>query len=167
MRYHRAMPAKPRRVLFVCWGNICRSPTAEGVLRHLVDQRGVSDAIEVDSAGTIDFHGGEPPDPRMSQAAARRGYTLSGASRLIEPRDLEEFDLVLAMDRKNLADIEEVCGQRTENVRLLSDFLPAGPVEVPDPYFGGAEGFDTVLDLLEEACPRILDRLLGDAGHGD
>ena len=102
----------------------------------------------------------------MRSAAARRGYELNGASRLIEPEDYERFDLILAMDRKNLADIEEVCGPRPGHVRLFSDFLPDGPVDVPDPYFGGAAGFDTVLDLIEEASPRILEDLLESGGRG-
>ncbi|HEX9734024.1 MAG TPA: low molecular weight protein-tyrosine-phosphatase [Thermoanaerobaculia bacterium] len=151
----------PPSVVFVCMGNICRSPAAEGVLKALAAERGVAEGLRVDSAGTISYHAGKPPDPRMREAAARRGYRLDGRSRLFQAEDAERFDLVVAMDRENLADLEEICGRRPANARLLSDFLPAGsPTDVPDPYYGGARGFDVVLDLMEQACPRILDQLL-------
>lgn len=151
-------------VLFVCMGNICRSPAAEGVLKAVAAERGVAERVRVDSAGTIGFHAGKPPDPRMRQAAARRGYRLDGRSRRFQTEDAERFDLVVAMDRENLADLAEICGRRPANARLLADFLPPGsPTDVPDPYYGGAQGFDVVLDLMEQACPRILDHLLDGA----
>lgn len=154
----------PPSVIFLCMGNICRSPAAEGVLKALAAERGVAERVRVDSAGTISFHAGKPPDPRMLEAAARRGYRLDGRSRPFEAEDAERFDLVVAMDRENLADLAEICGRRPANARLLSHFLPPGsPTDVPDPYYGGARGFDVVLDLMEEACPRVLDHLLDDA----
>ena len=149
-----------RSVLFVCLGNICRSQTAEGVMRRRVAERGVADRVTVDSAGTGAYHVGEPADPRMRRAAERRGYDLDGVARQVEPGDLERFDLVVAMDRENLRDLRRLAGGGgCGHVRLLSDYLPAGaPVDVPDPYYEG--GFDRVIDLIEEACPGILDRLL-------
>ncbi len=163
MRYNSAMQSPEKNVLFVCWGNICRSPAAEGLMKSLVAEHGLETRVGVDSAGTISYHAGQPPDPRMREAAARRGYELEGSSRLIRPEDVDRFDLIVAMDRSNLADLDEILGDRPDNVRLLSEFLPAGsPVEVPDPYFGAGRGFDVVLDMLEEACPRLLDQLLGD-----
>ena len=157
-----AMPSTDARsLLFVCMGNICRSPAAEGVLKHLAAELGLDGRVEVDSAGTIAYHAGKPPDPRMRLAAEHRGIELNGRSRPFEPADAERFDLVVAMDRENLADIDAVCGERRPNVRLFSDFLPAGaPLDIPDPYYGGARGFEVVLDLLEQGCPAILESLL-------
>jgi len=152
-----------KRVLFVCLGNICRSPTAEGVMYHLLAERGLEGAVEVDSAGTIAYHAGEGADPRMQRAAAERGYSLDSISRQVEPEDFEAFDLVVAMDRSNREDLEAMAPDGTfGKVRLLSDFLSDGaPADVPDPYWGGAKGFGRVIDLIEEACPRILEELLG------
>jgi low molecular weight protein-tyrosine phosphatase len=149
-------------VLFVCLGNICRSQACEGVMRRLVAERGLDGEVAVDSAGTGDYHLGELADPRMRAAAAERGYELTHRARQVEPDDLDRFDLVLAMDRSNLRDLRRLAGDRTDHVRLLSDFLPHGSLaDVPDPYYGGAQGFESVLDLVEEACPRVLDHLLG------
>lgn len=150
-----------RSVLFVCWGNICRSPAAEGVMRHLVVERDLDDRIEIDSAGTIDAHQGESPDARMRRAASERGYILEGRSRPVVPEDFDRFDLVVAMDRSNLVDLESMVGGPHEHVLLLSHFLPdGGPVDVPDPYYGGGRGFEIALDMLTSACPVILDRLI-------
>lgn len=152
-----------KRVLFVCMGNICRSPTAEAVLRHAVAERGLDGAVEVDSAGTTRYHVGEPPDRRMRAAAERRGLRLEGSARQVTADDFGRFDLVVAMDRDNLADLEALAGGKPGNLRLFSDFLPDGePVDVPDPYYGGADGFDRVLDLVERGCPGILDHLLAE-----
>jgi len=149
-------------VLFVCLGNICRSPTAEGVMRHLVAERGLDGAVRIDSAGTGDYHVGEAADPRMRDAAASRGYRLDSRARQVAPEDFDRFDLVVAMDRDNLLDLRRLAGRHREGVRLFSDFLPDGaPRDVPDPYFGGARGFEEVLDLIETGCPAILDQLLG------
>jgi protein-tyrosine phosphatase len=160
--------SRRRGVLFVCMGNICRSPTAEGVVVRLADERGLAELVRVDSAGTIAYHEGEPPDRRMTEAAAARGHTLRGRSRPVRARDFEDFDLIVAMDRENLRDLEEMPGAAPGKLRLFSDFLPPGsPVDVPDPYYGGARGFDRVLDLVEQGTPAILDELLpGDQEPG-
>jgi protein-tyrosine phosphatase len=144
----------PVRLLFVCLGNICRSPTAEGVLRHLLAERGLEDQVEVDSAGTGGWHVGAAPDARATAAASRRGIDLAGAARQVVPADFEEFDLLLAMDGANLAELRRLAPAGTEHkLRLLA------PVDVPDPYYGGDDGFDVVLDLVTDACSRLLDEL--------
>ena len=149
-----------KSVLFVCLGNICRSPTGEGVLKYLVAQRGLEDQIMVDSAGTIGYHSGNPADTRMREHASKRGYDLQSLSRKINSHDLKRFDLVIAMDRENKSDILAI-DKTASNVRLLSDFLNDDwPTDVPDPYYGGADGFETVLDMVEAACPQILAELL-------
>ena len=151
----------PVSVLFVCMGNICRSPAAEGVFRHYVEQQGAAGDFYIDSAGTIDYHSGKPVDPRMRQAAASRGYALTSISRQVIPEDLDEFDLIAAMDRDNLWYLEELAGGPQAHIRLLGSFLPEGhdepgqAPEVPDPYYGGSQGFEDVLDMLERACPGI------------
>ncbi len=158
------MMHKTHSVLFVCMGNICRSPTGEGLFKAYVDGRGLSEMIHIDSAGTISYHTGNSPDARMTEAAARRGYELAGKARQITPQDFDRFDLIVAMDRENFSDIIALGGAQEGQVRLLSSFLPeGGPIDVPDPYYGGPEGFETVLDMIEQACPEILDRMLGSA----
>ena len=150
----------PKNVLFVCLGNICRSPAAEGVLRHLVAEKGLEERIRVDSAGTGSYHIGEPADARMMRAAARRGYELTSVARQITRADYDNFDLIVAMDRENLANLMERVPEQCFHVRLLTSFLPPDtPSDVPDPYYLGDDGFETVLDLLEEACPKILEYL--------
>ncbi len=158
----------PRRVLFVCLGNICRSPTAEGVMHDLIVERGLQEQVGVDSAGTIRYHNGEPADLRMQDTAARRGYTLASISRLFIPEDFDRFDLIIAMDRENLRDIRELETQPHDHVKLFSEFLPEGfPPDVPDPYLGEA-GFDRTLDIIEYGCPAILQYLLHwPALHGE
>lgn len=144
------------RILFVCLGNICRSPAAEGVMRRLLTERGLDGEIEVDSAGTGSWHIGEPADPRMREAASERGYELTSRGRQITAEDLDAYDLIVAMDRDNLRGIRRL-GSGRATVKLLSEYLDdAYPDEVPDPYFGGARGFETVLDMLEAAMERIL-----------
>jgi protein-tyrosine phosphatase len=144
------------RILFVCMGNICRSPTAEGVMRHLLAERGLEDEIEVQSAGTGGWHAGSPPDARSTRAAAARGITLEGAARQVTRADFEDFDLLVAMDRENLADLRAIAPPGTEHkIRLL---LGEGR-DVPDPYYGGPHGFENVLDLVETACEQLLDEL--------
>jgi protein-tyrosine phosphatase len=144
------------RILFVCMGNICRSPTAEGVMRHLLAERGLEDEIEVQSAGTGGWHAGSPPDARSTRAAAARGITLEGAARQVTRADFEDFDLLVAMDRDNLADLRAIAPPGTEHkIRLL---LGEGR-DVPDPYYGGPHGFEDVLDLVETACEQLLDEL--------
>ena len=149
-----------QRVLFVCLGNICRSPAAEGVFQKLLADRHLRDKIEVDSAGTSNYHTGKMADPRMRAAAAKRGYDLTSRARSFERNDLKLFDLIIAMDRENYRQIHGFTSDDATNVCLLSDFLgPPWPKDVPDPYFGEADGFEYVLDMLEAACPRILARL--------
>lgn len=151
-------------VLFVCMGNICRSPTGEAVFRHYVEQAGHADRIHIDSAGTIGYHVGHPPDPRMIEAAARRGYVLDSRARQVQRRDIDLFDLIVPMDHDNLLDVEALAGGPRPHIRMLGSFLNGGDNEraeaVPDPYYGGAAGFDAVLDMIESACPGILEHCL-------
>jgi protein-tyrosine phosphatase len=147
------------RVLFVCLGNICRSPTAEGVFRHLVTREGLTDRIQIDSAGTAAYHVGNPPDPRSQEAARRRGVDLSMLrARQAVRDDFHAFDYVLAMDRENLDDLRRICPPGHESrLKLFLDFAPqAGRRDVPDPYYGGGQGFETVLDLVEAASHGLL-----------
>lgn len=151
------------RVLFVCLGNICRSPTAEGVMRHLVEEAGLSHAVEVRSAGTHAYHAGEGADPRSARHARRRGYDLSTHRvRRVEASDFEEYDYVLAMDDDNLRNLRAVAakrgGARRTHVGLLLDLAPRVKFDqVPDPYATGDEGFELVLDIVESACEALLD----------
>lgn len=145
-------------VLFVCLGNICRSPTAHGVFEHKLREAGLAGRVRVDSAGTGDWHVGNPPDPRTVAAAARRGYDLSPLrARQVSGRDFEQFDYILAMDNSNLQALQRMKPARYSGV--LDLFLRQGgaPVlEVPDPYYGGESGFDRVLDLVEQASEQLL-----------
>jgi protein-tyrosine phosphatase len=150
------------RILFVCLGNICRSPTAEGVLRTLAAREAPELPLEVDSAGTADFHLGEPPDPRTQAAALRRGYDLAALrARVIEPADFGHFDLILAMDEENLRVLRRRAPTHFhERLRLLLEFAPeADSRDVPDPYYGGPNGFEEVLDLVEAAARGLLTHL--------
>jgi protein-tyrosine phosphatase len=145
-------------------GNICRSPTAEGVFRRLVAERAPGVEIEVDSAGTHDYHVGDPPDPRSIAAAARRGVDLRQLrARSVRDEDFERFDLIIAMDRLNLETLlERSPAPFRERIRLFMEFAGENEVEdVPDPYYGGALGFERVLDLAEEAAAGLLDEVLG------
>jgi protein-tyrosine phosphatase len=147
------------RICFVCMGNICRSPTAEGVMAKLVDDAGLADRVVLDSAGTGAWHLGELPDPRSRAAARDRGLELTHRARQFTRHDLERFDLVLAMDADNLRHLTRLVGTRTTpSIRLLRSFDPgaARDAEVPDPYAGGADGFEHVLDLCERACEGLL-----------
>lgn len=148
------------RVLFVCMGNICRSPAAEGVFRSMVENAGIEDRVVIDSAGTMGYHSGEPADARMKKSAQHRGYQLNSRARQITVNDLEEFDLVLTMDQDNwdhvmaLAQTEE----QRNRVRAFCDYCSEHENKaVPDPYYGGAGGFETVLDLLEDGCRSLLE----------
>jgi protein-tyrosine phosphatase len=146
-------------VLFVCMGNICRSPTAEGVFRHLIGQGGLADQVQVDSAGTHNYHPGAPPDERSQRHAMRRGYDLSAQrARKIRSLDFTEYDLILAMDEDNLAELAAECPpEAVHKLHLLMAFAPAGsPAEVPDPYYGGDRGFEQVLDQVELACAGLV-----------
>jgi protein-tyrosine phosphatase len=151
------------RILFVCMGNICRSPTAEGVFRRLVAERAPGVEIEVDSAGTHDYHVGDPPDPRSIAAAARRGVDLRRLrAREVRDEDFERFDLIIAMDRLNRETLlERSPAPFRDRIRLFMEFASDSEVEdVPDPYYGGAPGFERVLDLAEEAAAGLLDEIL-------
>lgn len=150
------------RVLLVCMGNICRSPMAEGVLRHRLAERELPLPVEIDSAGTHGYHHGAPPDPRAQAAALRRGVDISGLrARRVIPEDFERFDLVIAMDDDNHAALLELAAEEHhQKVRLLLEFAgDAGRRSVPDPYYGGTLGFERVLDLVEEAMAGLLDEL--------
>jgi len=150
-------------VLFVCLGNICRSPAAEGVFLDLLAREGLEQAFVVDSAGTAGWHTGKRADARMREAADRRGIPLPSRARQLEAADLEAFDHVLTMDRDNLVEVRRLAtrhGLDAGHVRpLLTHASRAGIEEVPDPYYGGEEGFEHVLDLLEDACRGLLEDL--------
>src|SRR5262245_8033605 len=150
------------RILFVCLGNICRSPTAEAVLRDLLAREAPELSVEIDSAGIGDWHIGEPPDQRAMTAARRRGLDMSRLrARQIVSEDFARFDFILAMDRTNLSDLRgRAPTQYRERVRLFLEFAPdLGIDEVPDPYYGGAAGFEDVLDLTEQAARGLLSHL--------
>jgi low molecular weight protein-tyrosine phosphatase len=153
------------RILFVCMGNICRSPTAEAVMRGLLGAEGLEQAVAIDSAGTGGWHAGDPPDARATAAARNRGIVLEGAARAVTAEDFERFDLLLAMDRENERDLlaRAPDDEARAKVRLLREFDPeaaaAGDLDVPDPYYGGPDGFDDVLDLVEAACRGLLDEV--------
>ena len=161
----------PVRLCFVCLGNICRSPTAEGVMGSLVDQAGLSDRIEIDSAGTGAWHVGAPPDERASAEALRRGLTLTSRGRQVSPSDFFTFDLLVAMDHRNLADLHDLAPDPAlrDKVVLLRSFDPrsvaaaeghdhpeSDHLAVPDPYYGGANGFADVYDIVDAGCRGLL-----------
>ncbi|MDH3613932.1 MAG: low molecular weight phosphotyrosine protein phosphatase [Gammaproteobacteria bacterium] len=148
-------------VLFVCMGNICRSPTAEGVFRHFVREAGLAERVEVDSAGTHAYHVNEPPDRRAQVAAQRRGFSMSDIrARRVQSSDFERFDYIIAMDRDNLALLtDEADTAHHSKIRLFLEFSSGHEDEVPDPYYGGAAGFERVLDLVEEASRGLLETL--------
>jgi protein-tyrosine phosphatase len=144
-------------------GNICRSPTAEATMRRLLREQGLEDRVEVDSAGTGDWHVGEPPDERATEAARRRDIELDGAARQFSAADFDRYDLILAMDEENRRDLLAVApdDEARAKVRLFREFDPAsrtdGDLDVPDPYYGGDDGFEHVLDVVERACRGLLD----------
>lgn len=151
------------KVLFICMGNICRSPTAEGIFRKMLRERRLEGRIEVDSAGTHGYHVGEAPDPRTQRAAAARGYDLSNIrARKVAPQDLEYFDLVLAMDKNNLDVLRRMCPP--EHAGRLGLFMGYSrnfdDDEVPDPFYGLGHGFDLVIDMVEDASSGLLDELV-------
>jgi len=151
-------------ILFVCLGNICRSPTAEGVVRHRIEARGLGEQVEVDSAGTTGYHAGERSDARMREHASRRGYDLTSRARQVEPADFERFDLVVAMDASNHDDLAALAPGDSAETKLVRycDFVPGREGEdVPDPYYGGEEGFERVLDLIEAGADPLIDHALG------
>lgn len=160
-----AMDAPPTKLLFVCLGNICRSPTGEGVMRHVVAEAGVADRFVIDSAGTGSWHIGHAPDPRSTAAAAARGITLAGQARQVSSNDFAEFDLLLAADRLNFRDLTEIAPSDEDEakIHMLRSFDPMSTpddLDVPDPYYGGADGFNEVIDLVTAACEGLLEDVL-------
>jgi protein-tyrosine phosphatase len=158
---------EPIRVLFVCLGNICRSPLAEAVFRHLVEERGWTDRFDIDSAGTSGWHRDAPPDRRSTEVARRRGITLAGGSRKVTAMDLRRFHYVIAMDEENLDALRELQADAggTAQVRRLREFEPgAASLDVPDPYYGGPRGFEEVHDIVERACAGLLAHVAAEHG---
>ncbi|XP_047308218.1 putative low molecular weight protein-tyrosine-phosphatase slr0328 [Impatiens glandulifera] len=164
---------KPFSVLFVCLGNICRSPAAEGVFTDLVTKKGLNSKFMIDSAGTINYHEGNQADPRMRATAKSRGILITSLSRPIRPSDFRDFDLILAMDKQNREDIlgalerwrfkETLPPDAHKKVRLMCSYCKKhSETEVPDPYYGGQKGFEKVLDLLEDACDSLLENILAE-----
>jgi low molecular weight protein-tyrosine phosphatase len=159
------MTAKDKvSVLFVCMGNICRSPTGEGVFQFFVEDKGYADQFIIDSAGTIAYHEGEPADARMREVAAERNYQLKSIARKVVPQDIDTFDLIVPMDNDNLYELEALAGSYKKHIRLLGSFLENSnnktALDVPDPYYGGRAGFEQVLDMIEEACPNMFSHCL-------
>lgn len=152
------------RVLFVCLGNICRSPAAEGIMRHLVEKNDLQDVIEVDSAGTSGWHEGELPDARMRSHGEKRGYDFCSRSRKFLRSDFEKFDYIIVMDENNYANVKSLTikPKQAEKVHLMTEFAQqyAHHDHIPDPYYGGSSGFELVLDLLEDACNGLLQNIL-------
>lgn len=152
------------KILFLCLGNICRSPAAEGVMRSLVEREGLRDIIEIDSAGTYGGHRGDLPDARMRNAAARRGYNLTHRARLLLEEDFDEFDMIIVMDDMNYEAAHRISPSRKHSERIfrMRDFFSerfADCSYVPDPYYEGVDGFELVLDMLEDGCAGLLERL--------
>ena len=150
------------KVIFVCLGNICRSPSAEAVMNAVVEKAGLSDVIECDSAGTIAFHAGEPADARMKKHAIKRGYNLTSIARKFTPEDFEEFDYVVAMDRNNYTDLLALDknSEYVDKISIMTSYCTNhDEEEVPDPYYGGPQGFEHVLDLLEDGCAGLLEKI--------
>lgn len=160
------------RILFVCLGNICRSPTAEGVVRHKLREAGLGDDVDVESAGTGGWHVGHPPDPRASAAAAARGIALDSRAQRFEAFHFEDFDLILAMDRQNLADMRTLAPHAAAEgkLHLFREFDPlaaeSGDLEVPDPYYGGEDGFDEVLDMVDRAADGLIAEIRSNMAAG-
>jgi protein-tyrosine phosphatase len=155
----------PYQLLFVCLGNICRSPAAENIMNHLLEQRNLKGLIQCDSAGTGSYHIGSAPDRRMTAAAKERGIAMTGAARQFTPDDFEAFDLILAMDRDNYRNIVALdpTGQYRHKVKMMCEFCTQyADKEVPDPYYGGQAGFNHVIDLLLDSCEGLLTQVLQD-----
>ncbi len=159
----RIFAAMKTRILFVCLGNICRSPAAEGVMRRLAERERAAGLIEIDSAGTYGGHRGELPDPRMRSAAARRGLSLTHRSRLLAEEDFERFDRIVVMDDMNYEAVHRIAPSREAAGKIcrMTEFCRCHPGRtcVPDPYYEGHEGFERVLDLLEDGCEGLLESL--------
>lgn len=153
-----------QKILFVCLGNICRSPAAEAVFRYMIRNEGAQALFEIDSAGTYGGHAGSLPDPRMIKAGAHRGYELTHRARRIERADLERFDMVVVMDDSNFHNVRNLASdlESLKKIRRMAEFCTAHNVDhVPDPYYEGAEGFEFVLDILEDGCRGLIRHLGG------
>lgn len=153
------------KVIFVCLGNICRSPSAEAVMNAVVEKAGLSGQIECDSAGTIAYHAGEPADTRMKKHALKRGYNLTSIARKFTHEDFEEFDYIIAMDRNNFTDILALDkdAEYVDKISMMTSYCTNhDDEEVPDPYYGGPQGFEHVLNLLEDACVGLLEKIKED-----
>jgi protein-tyrosine phosphatase len=160
------LPTRPNyRILFVCLGNICRSPTAEGVMRHKLREHELHEDVDVESAGTGGWHIGHPPDERAASAAQRRGIALESEAQRFIVEHFDDFDLILAMDRQNLEDMRTLAPHADAEGKLAmlrefdSEALAAGELEVPDPYYGGDQGFEDVLDMVERACEGLIEEI--------
>ena len=150
------------RVLFLCMGNICRSPAGHCIFQHLVNQAGLSEQFEIDSAGIIDYHVGSPPDPRMQESMRTRNIPIIGTARQLKREDLNYFNLILAMDKENLQDARSLdpTVDMHSKIKLFCDYCTRyEETEVPDPYYGGKDGFEKVLDLIEDGCANLLKEL--------
>ncbi len=150
------------RILFVCMGNICRSPMAEGIMRSLIAEKNLETCFEIDSAGTLDYHEGELADPRMRDHAFRRSYNLTHRSRPVVDADFERFDIIIGMDDSNIAWLDRAApsSEARMKIRRMAEFFTKNDIDhVPDPYYGGARGFDLVIDLLEDGCENLLTSL--------
>jgi protein-tyrosine phosphatase len=154
------------RVCFVCLGNICRSPIAEGVFRHLVSEAKLDSAFEIDSAGTAGYHSGDAPDSRARAAGQRAGIVVGGRARQFVKADLARFDYVIAMDATNLTDLVRLAGSEMSKLRLMRSFDPDAPprAPIPDPYYGADRGFDEVLELCRVACRHLLSEIRAEHG---
>ncbi len=153
-----------KKVLFVCMGNICRSPSAEAVMNHFIKVKGLEDKIVTDSAGTIAYHEGEPADPRMQRHAMKRGYELNSIARKIKYEDFDKFDYIVAMDKENYNDLSNMDpdGIYSHKISMMTDYSSNGYNEVPDPYYGGSEGFELVLDILEDSVEGLINKIQKD-----
>ncbi len=151
------------KILFVCLGNICRSPTAETVMKAIVKKHGEIDRFEIDSAGILDYHQGKPSDSRMRKHAAKRGYNITSISRQVKENDFHYFDLIVGMDNQNIYDLKQLTPDKNSALKIvkMTDFLQNKKYnEVPDPYYGGSDGFELVLDLLEDACEGFFQYII-------
>ncbi len=155
-----------KKILFVCMGNICRSPAAEGIAKSIINKKKLNDLVEIDSAGTIDYHEGEPPDPRMISHASKRGYNLNSLARQFNPeKDFDYFDYIVMMDNENYSDIYALDKENKHINKLfkVTSFAKNQSVdEVPDPYYSGSRGFELVLDILEDSVAGLLDKIEDD-----
>lgn len=154
-----------KKILFVCLGNICRSSTAEGIMLHLLEDKNLLDKFTIDSAGILGIHEGDLPDARMRKHAAKRGYNLVHRSRPVDVEDFYNFDIIIGMDDQNIANLKEIAPSPEEEkkIKRMTDFMVnMKATHIPDPYYGGAEGFELVMDLLEDATEGLLTYLVQD-----